>query len=127
QRGIDQICPLWVKSRHLAVQSPCPLYPQKRTCAVQLGMSAKGQKRTSPYSISSSALVSSEGGISSPSAFAVLRLTISSNLVGCSTGRSPGLAPFKILSTYVATRRQLSSTLGPYDTSPPASTKARSS
>jgi hypothetical protein len=28
-------------------------------------------------------------------------------------GRSPGLAPFRILSTYVAARRQLSSTLGP--------------
>ena len=33
-----------------------------------------------------------------PSAFAVLRLMISSNLVGCSTGRSAGLAPLKILS-----------------------------
>ena len=31
--------------------------------------------------------------------FAVLRLIINSNFVGCSTGRSAGLAPFKILST----------------------------
>ena len=37
-----------------------------------------------------------------PSALAVLRLTTSSNLVGCSIGRSPGLAPFRILSTYPA-------------------------
>ena len=43
-----------------------------------------------------------------PSAFAVLRLIISSNYVGCSMGRSPGLAPFKILSTKVAARRQTS-------------------
>jgi hypothetical protein len=28
-----------------------------------------------------------------------LRLIIRSNLVGCSTGRSAGLAPFRILST----------------------------
>jgi hypothetical protein len=34
-----------------------------------------------------------------PSALAVLRLMMSSNLVGCSTGRSLGLAPLKILST----------------------------
>ena len=34
-----------------------------------------------------------------PSAFAVLRLMTSSNLVGCWTGRSAGLAPFNILST----------------------------
>src|SRR5258708_8369028 len=46
------------------------------------------------YSITSSAVASSEGGIVRPSAFALLRLTISSNLVGCSIGRSPGFAPF---------------------------------
>ena len=32
-------------------------------------------------------------------AWAVLRLMTSSNFVGCSTGRSAGLAPFRILST----------------------------
>src|SRR5262249_20683666 len=45
------------------------------------------------HSITSSAMASSEGGTSRPSAFAVLRLMTSSNLVGCSTGRSAGLAP----------------------------------
>src|SRR5262245_39602545 len=30
---------------------------------------------------------------------AVLRLITSSNVVGCSTGRSPGFAPLRILST----------------------------
>ena len=34
-----------------------------------------------------------------PSAFAVVRLKMRSNLVGCSTGRSLGVAPRKILST----------------------------
>src|SRR5262249_39337944 len=42
---------------------------------------------------------SSEGGTVRPSALAVLRLMTSSNLVGNSTGKSPGLLPFKILST----------------------------
>jgi hypothetical protein len=40
-----------------------------------------------------------KGGIVKPSAFAVLRLMTSSNLVGCWTGRSAGFAPFRILST----------------------------
>src|SRR5215470_101692 len=37
------------------------------------------------------------GGIVRPSAVAVLRLIISSNFVGCSTGRPAGLAPFQNL------------------------------
>jgi hypothetical protein len=40
-----------------------------------------------------------DGGIVRPSALAVFRLMTSSNLVGCSTGKSAGFAPFKILST----------------------------
>src|SRR5262249_33383989 len=51
------------------------------------------------YSITRSARASSDGGIVSPSAFAVLRLMTSSNFVGCSTGRSAGLAPFKTRAT----------------------------
>ena len=51
------------------------------------------------YSITSSARASSVGGMSRPRPFAVLRLITNSNLVGCSTGRSAGLAPRRILST----------------------------
>src|SRR5262249_6686717 len=58
------------------------------------------------YLITSSARRSSDGGIVIPSSFAVLRLMTSSNFVGCSTGKSAGLAPFRILSTYVAPRRR---------------------
>src|SRR5262249_32806138 len=58
--------------------------------------------------ITSSARASTEGGIVRPRVLAVLRLMTSSNLVGCSTGRSAGLAPFRILSTKVATRRYMS-------------------
>src|SRR5262245_46420070 len=47
-------------------------------------------ERAPPHSITSSARASSIGGTSRPSALAVLRLTISSNLVGAWTGRSVG-------------------------------------
>jgi hypothetical protein len=46
--------------------------------------------------ITSSAWASSIGGISRPSAFAVLRLMTISNFLGCSTGRSAGLVPLRI-------------------------------
>ncbi len=49
-----------------------------------------------PYSIISSARASRVGGISIPSAFAVWRLMVTSNLVGCLTGRSADLAPLRI-------------------------------
>ena len=62
----------------------------------------------------------------SPRACAVLRLMTSSNFVDCSTGKSAGLAPFRILSTYVAHAAR-----GPAGSPhrlmrPPASTSARS-
>src|SRR5262249_53251729 len=47
-----------------------------------------------PHSITSSART-----ISDSSVLAVLTLMSSSNFVGCSTGRSDGLAPLRILST----------------------------
>jgi hypothetical protein len=43
--------------------------------------------------MTSSARSSTDCGMVRPSVFAVLRLTTSSNLVGCSTGSSAGLAP----------------------------------
>src|SRR5262249_52768362 len=48
------------------------------------------------HSITSSARASSVGGTSRPSAFAVLRLITSSNLVDCTTGRSAGFAPLRM-------------------------------
>ena len=51
------------------------------------------------YSITSSARERIDGGMVKPSALAVLRLTTSSNVVGCCTGRSAGLAPLAIRST----------------------------
>jgi hypothetical protein len=59
-----------------------------------LGSSSKRR-----YSITSSARTSRDDGTVRPRALAVLRLIDSSILVGNSTGRSPGRAPCRILST----------------------------
>src|SRR5262249_34907715 len=56
------------------------------------------------HSITSSAICCRCKGTLSTNALAVLRLIRSSNLVGCSTGRSPGLAPLRILSAKTAAR-----------------------
>jgi hypothetical protein len=44
------------------------------------------------YSITSSAMESTTGGIVRPRALAVFRLITKSNLVGCNTGRSDGFS-----------------------------------
>jgi hypothetical protein len=78
--------------RHLSAQlrrdSPRTVDVQELTALVTHG-----------YWITWSARSRSDCGIVSPSAFAVLRLITSSKLVGCSTGRSAGFAPLRILST----------------------------
>ena len=65
------------------------------------------------HSITSSAVASSDCGTVRPSAFAVLRLIISSYLVGACTGMSAGFSPLRIRSTYPAARRTGSSVLAP--------------
>ena len=54
--------------------------------------------------ITSSARANTFGGIVRPICFAVFRLITNSNLVGCSTGKSTGLTPLRILSTKIAAR-----------------------
>jgi hypothetical protein len=71
----------------------------RRCSARPRAMCAGLQCAPHTYWITSSARRSSDGGIVIPSALAVLRLMTSSNFVGCSTGRSAGFAPFRILST----------------------------
>src|SRR5262249_34034671 len=51
------------------------------------------------HSITSSARDRNDSGIVRPSGLAVVRLMTRSNLVGCSTGMSPGFVPRRILST----------------------------
>lgn len=71
------------------------------------------QTQTSFHSITSSARPSRIGDSSSPIALAAFRLITSSNFVGCSTANSPGFAPLRILSTYIASRWNESLRLGP--------------
>src|SRR4051794_16925612 len=47
------------------------------------------------HSMTSSARTSSDGGTARPSALAVFMLITNSNVVGCRTGRSAGLAPLR--------------------------------
>src|SRR5215208_4687668 len=61
---------------------------------------AEERKQFSPsHSITSSARARSVGGIVRPRAFAVLRLTTSSYLVGACTGRFAGFSPLRMRST----------------------------
>src|SRR5262249_56777203 len=110
----------WCPVRHSKSGCAMSALGQKPTYAVQKVMSALPPKADmcstvadvrygpkadiAPYSITSSAVASRAEGIVTPSAFAVLRLMTSSNLVGCCTGSSPGFAPLSTRSTYVAAR-----------------------
>src|SRR5207237_456867 len=67
------------------------------------GSRRAGEKRDEPasldaaaHSITSSARARNDSGIARPIAFAVLRLMTSSNLVGCTTGRSAGFSPLRM-------------------------------
>src|SRR5262245_8846075 len=62
------------------------------------------------HSITSSARASSVGGTSRPSALAVLRLMINSNLVGWVTGRSAGFSPLRMRPAYIPAWRPASKT-----------------
>ena len=77
------------------------------------GLRRPGEGVTLTRSITSSARVSSVGGTVRPSALAVIKLMIRSNLVGCSTGISAGFVPRRILSTSSAARRFRSMKFGP--------------
>jgi hypothetical protein len=75
---------------------------------------AERSKKLKPlHSITSSVRASSTGGISRPSALAALRLITNSILVGCSTGKSAGLAPLRILPAYAPDWRHASAKLAP--------------
>src|SRR6516162_1026895 len=90
------------------------LRPFQRRCRWCSGRNQQTDREIAPFhSITSSARASRRGGIVRPSALAAFRLMTSSNLVGCSTGKSSGLAPLRILSTYPAARRTISEILLP--------------
>src|SRR5262249_53266683 len=86
---------------HQHADAPHPLWLLRTRRERPPGCRAAEQRDevTPLHSITSSARRRNDSGIVRSSALAVLRLITSSNLVGCSTGMSPGLAPRKILST----------------------------
>src|SRR5262249_13965127 len=80
--------------RHFArLLRACCKRPRRRRAAHQR------DELSLSHSIPSSARSRIAVRSSMPIVLAVLRLTTSSNFVGCSTGRSAGLAPFKIFAT----------------------------
>jgi hypothetical protein len=77
----------------IALLRPCHHRP--RRCGAD-----KRYKIAPPHhSITSSARANSVGGTVRPSVFAVLRLIVSLNLVGCSIGRLAGFSPLRIRAT----------------------------
>src|ERR1051325_10957041 len=78
-----------------------------------LNTKSKIEHRKLSHRITLSALISTTGGTVSLRARAVLRSIMNWNFVGLSTGRSAGLAPFRILSTMIAARRYGSIRSGP--------------
>jgi hypothetical protein len=89
------------------------LHPKNTFATISATTGLMHRSNLTAYSITSSARSKKASGIVMPSAFAVVRLTTSSKVVGCSTGRSAGFAPFKILSTRSAARRNRSVFLAP--------------
>jgi hypothetical protein len=79
-----------------------------------------GKRHLRSYSMTSSALDSSDDGTVIPSAWAVLRLMTRSYFVGCSTGISAGDAPLRMRSTYWVWRRASPTRSGVNEISPPA-------
>jgi len=82
----------WTYSRKLAGSEMCHEW-------------SHAPQQNSRHSITSSARARSVGGTERPRILAVLRLITSSSFVGCSTGKSPGVAPLKILSIRPAARK----------------------
>src|SRR5262249_41940507 len=95
--------PRAVRRRASEKAYPVDFRGQLRPGGERRGEEASGQRAeegpASGHWMTSSARANSDCGIVRPSALAVLRLITSSNFVGCSTGRSAGLAPLRILST----------------------------
>src|SRR5262245_57999418 len=92
---------------------PAALLPARRERPRCRAAEQRDELAASDHSITSSARASRVGGISRPSALAVVRLTTRSNFVGCSTGMSAGLVPCRTLSTKSAARRYRSRKFGP--------------
>jgi hypothetical protein len=69
-----------------------------RVC-LGLAGALRGSRNLADYSMTRLARSTNDGDSFNPSSLAVLALITKSICVGCSTGRSEGFAPFKILTT----------------------------
>jgi hypothetical protein len=89
--------------------TPCPrgvrFTPESRHSQCKLECLLRATSRQCAYSITSSAVKSNLSGMLKPSVFAVFKLMVNTNLVGACTGRSPGFAPLRMRSTYLAAPR----------------------
>ncbi len=91
------------------VTAPLPTISKR----VETGRLTQSRLNAPTHSITSFARARSLSGILRPSSFAVVRLMIRSNSVGCSTGISAGFVPRSILSTRSAARRHMLGQFGP--------------
>src|SRR5262249_11868506 len=91
----------------------CRLLAARRERPHRHGAAKKPGESPPLHSMTSSARSRIAAGIFRPSVLAVFRLTTSWNRVGCCMGKSAGLAPFRILSTYPAASRNCSETSRP--------------
>src|SRR5262249_222138 len=119
------LCPLWVigdregRSRtiaHVRFDPKTTIANQnviRSLCAKSRSDAPQQTPCTDYYSMTSFASASNLSGTVRPSALAVVRLMTRSNLVGCSTGRSAGFAPRRILSTKLAARPHMCGQSGP--------------
>src|SRR5262249_34524234 len=83
------------EKRHVFAEQRSADFPP----SAELSHTGRGLFQPGDHSITSSARSRKDSGIFSPMARAVLRLTTSSNLVGCWTGKSAGFSPLRMRST----------------------------
>src|SRR5262245_28523704 len=93
-----EVCYPFVQAREVPASETARAHhaARRRGCVAARGAKQGDELAAPNHSITSSARASSVGGISRPSALAVARLMTNSNLVGCITGRSDGLAPLRM-------------------------------
>jgi len=87
------LCQLPPATADMTLHRPSPLCAITRREQVQQDAPENAHPT---YSMTSSAMASSVGGTSRPSALAVLILINSSSFVACCTGRSAGFSPFRM-------------------------------
>src|SRR5262249_9840413 len=85
---------------HAHAPDPLALLRARRQRPRRRAAEQRDELATADHSIISSAMANTPGGISTPSALAVLRLITRLNLLLCKTGRSAGFAPMRMRPTY---------------------------